>query len=54
MFDTVDLYEERDMSIVVYCLFALGRTIQVRREVIYIDTLDQPRILNVLWRYDLS
>jgi hypothetical protein len=30
VFETVDLYEEKDMSIVVYCLYALGRTIQVR------------------------
>lgn len=30
LFETVDLYDEKDMCIVVYCIYALGRTIQVR------------------------
>mmetsp|Transcript_24662 Transcript_24662/g.36332 ORF Transcript_24662/g.36332 Transcript_24662/m.36332 type:complete len:425 (-) Transcript_24662:182-1456(-) len=29
LFETVDLYEERDIAAVVRCLYALGRTIQV-------------------------
>jgi hypothetical protein len=29
LFETVDLFEERDIGCVVRCLFALGRTIQV-------------------------
>jgi len=28
LFETVDLYEEKDMGVVVRCIFALGRTIQ--------------------------
>ena len=29
MFETVDLFEEKDLHTVLLCLFALGRTIQV-------------------------
>lgn len=29
LFETVDLYEEKDLGLVVLCLFALGRTVQV-------------------------
>lgn len=28
LFETVDLFEEKDMNVVVQCIFALGRTIQ--------------------------
>lgn len=28
LFETVDLYEEKDLNVVVQCIFALGRTIQ--------------------------
>lgn len=30
LFETVDLFEEKDMNTVLLCIFALGRTIQVR------------------------
>jgi hypothetical protein len=29
LFETVDLYEEKDLNVVILCIFALGRTIQV-------------------------
>jgi hypothetical protein len=29
LFETVDLYEEKDLNVVVQCIFALGRTVQV-------------------------
>ena len=31
LFETVDLFEEKDMNTVILCLFALGRTIQVAK-----------------------
>ena len=30
LFETVDLYEEKDLNVVVQCIFALGRTVQAR------------------------
>ena len=30
LFETVDLYEEKDLNVVIQCIFALGRTIQVK------------------------
>jgi len=29
LFETVDLFDEKDMNTVILCIFALGRTIQV-------------------------